>query len=352
MSVPPASVPPVLRPNSEKSVISSRETVPPPLMALQSRWPTLLPWAIAALTLVVGFALGILVMRNRHEGQKVVAAVNGTKIMDGQLFARLQEAGGQVVVHRMVEEELQLQYAAKKGLSPTDAQVDARYDEIKKDPRFGPALLASGMNTGDYKRSLRVRLAQANVLTSGITVTDSEVRDFYNQQSDPKNPQAQFYKPATMTFRVIATANPQKAQAALAELNTNTPFELVANEFSVDPSKNVGGLISPLQRGHSPLSQNPALETSLFNMRVGQLYGPVNFNKGWWIFRCEDKSIGQAIPFDSIKDEAKLGAEIVKGTKINGRKVEQDFQDFERSSLASGGLQAFWPQYSRAVTGR
>jgi len=341
------SVPPVLRPRNEKSVAPSRKT-PPPLRALQSRWSGLLPWAAATLALLIGFGAGILVMRHRHEGQKVVAAVNGIRITQDQVYARLLTAAGQPVVHKMVEEELQLQFAAKKGVSPTDAQVEARYQTSRKDPQFMPALLASGMSLDDYKHNLRVTLAQAAVLTQGVSVSDAEVRDFYKAQSNPRNPRAQFYKPDTMTFRVIATANEKAAQAALSQLNANTPFEMVAADFSADPSKTAGGLLSPLQRGRSPLSQAPALETALFNLKVGQLYGPVNFNKGWWIFRCEDKTLGQAVPFDSIKDEARLGAALLKGTKLNGHKVEAEFQDFQRSS----SLQAFWPQFQRAVTGR
>lgn len=342
------SVPPVLRPNNEKSVVSKRETAPPPLMALKSRWPGSLPWVAAALALVVGLLLGYLIMRHRHEGQQIVAAVNGTQITKDQLFTRLQEAGGQQVVHKMVEEELQMQFAAKKGLAPTNAEVEARYLMISKDPRFASALLASGMSLEDYKRSLRVRLAQANVLTHGVTVTDAEVRDFYNKQSDPKNPQAQFYKPATMTFRVISAGDQNQAQQALKELSTNTEFALVATHYSIDPSKSVGGLLSPLQQGHSPLSQVPALETALFNLKVGQNYGPVSFNKAWWIFHCEEKTPGKTTPFEHIKEEARLGAEIVKGTKLNTNAVERDFSDFQRSS----NLQSFWPLYQRAVTGR
>ena len=341
------SVPPVLRPKNEKNVVSRRET-PPPLMALRSRWSGLLPWVAAGLGLLIGFGTGYLVVRHRHEGQNVVAAVNGVPITKDQVFARLLVAAGQPVVHRMVEEELQLQFAAHQHLPPTDAQVKVRYDSVKKDPQFLPALVASGMSLDDYKHSLRVRLAQANVLTNGITVSDAEVRDFYNAQSNPKNPQAQFYRPATMTFRVIATASQSSALKAIAELNTNTPFELVASAYSADPSKNAGGLLAPLQQGRSPLSQAPLLETALYSMKVGQLYGPVNFNKGWWIFRCEDKSTGHALSFDSIKDEARLGAAIVKGTRLNRVKVEQEFAAFEGGS----SLQAFWPQYQHAVTGR
>ena len=50
MSVP--SVPPVLRPKNEKSVIANRETLPP-LMALQSRWPGLMLWGTAVLALLM-----------------------------------------------------------------------------------------------------------------------------------------------------------------------------------------------------------------------------------------------------------------------------------------------------------
>lgn len=340
------SVPPVLRPKNEKSVAPGRQA-PPPLMALQSRWQGLLPVGAAALSLVIGFGGGVAVMRHRHEGQKTVAAVNGVQINQEQLFIRLQSAAGQPVMHKMVEEELQLQFAAKKGLAPTDAQVEARYQATRKDSRFLPALTASGLSLDDYKRSLRVKLALANVLTDKVSVSDAEVQDFYKAQSDPKNPQAQFYRPATMTFRVIATPTQDRAVSALRELNGSTPFQMAVTEYSVDPSRSIGGLLSPLQRGRSPLSQDPALEAKLYDMKVGQMQGPVLFNKQWWIFRCEDKSLGQTIPFSSIKDEAVLGAKIIKGTKLNGASVEREFQQFESTS----SLQAFWVQYQHAVTG-
>jgi len=335
MSVPPASVPPVLRPKNEKSAAPGRQTAPP-LVALQSHWQGLLPLGAAALSLVIGF------------GQKTVAAVNGVQITQDQLFVRLQSAAGQPVMHKMVEEELQTQFAAKEGLAPTDAQVEARYQAIRKDPRFLPALAASGLSLDDYKHSLRVKLALANVLTDKVSVSDAEVQNFYKAQTDPKNPQAQFYRPATMTFRVIATPTQARALQAVREMSGSTPFEMAVTEYSVDPSKSIGGLLSPLQRGRSPLSQDLALEARLYDMKVGQMQGPVLFNKQWWIFRCEDKSLGQALPLSSIKDEATLGAKIAKGTKLNSAAVEAKFQEFERTS----SLQAFWLQYQHAVTGR
>lgn len=348
-------LPPVVRTRTEKNVISPRE-MPLPLMALQARWPRLLPLAAAGLALVIGFGIGVLVMRHRHEATQVVASVNGVIITQDMLDARLQETAGPQVMHTLVEEQLRLLFAKKKNLYPTDQQVEERYQQVSKDPRFLSLLAASGLSINDYKESLRVKMAQAAVLTQGVTVTDADVQKYYQAQSDPRNPTAQFYKPDTITLRVIAAVvDPKKPDAAkqliqhaMQELNANTPFDLVATQYSQDPSKDNGGLISPLQRGRSPISSDPRLESALFNLKVGQLDGPVLFHNEWWIFRCEDKTQGQAVPFATVKDEAVLGAKLVKGTQLNAQRVNKEFLAF----FQTANLQAFWPQYRKAVTGR
>lgn len=348
------SLPPVVRTKTEKNIISQRE-MPLLLMALQARWPRLLPLAAAGLALVIGFGLGVLIMRHRHQAEEVVASVNGVKITQGMLNGRLQATAGQQVMHTIVEEQLRLQFAKSKNLYPTDDQVKERYLKASMDPQFQLALTASGMSETDYKESLRVKLAQAAVLTQGVTVTPADVQKFYQDQSNPHNPTAQFYKPATITLRVIATVvNPKKpdaakqaSQRAMQELSSGTPFELVAGEYSQDPSKANGGLISPLQRGRSPLSKDPALETRIFNLKVGEISPPALFHNEWWIFRCEDKTQGQAVPFEKVKDEADLGAKLVKGAQQNGPRIQKEFLEFQQGAK----LQAFWPQYQRAVTG-
>lgn len=311
-----------------------------------------LAWGLALVSLCIGLALGVLVMRHRDNTQKTVATVNGAEIREDALFTRLQEAAGVPLMHKMVEEELQLQFAKKKGVPATDAQVEARFQQMSRDPRLAASLASSAVGEQTFKdalkQSLRVRIAQANVLTRGVTISDVEARAFYAAQSDPRNPQAQFYKPETIRLRVIATAGRPAAQRAMQELTANTPFELVASEYSTDASKANGGLVAPLPRGRSPLSRVPALERAVFGLKGGQTYGPVGFNKGWWIFRCEDKTPGAAPAFGTVKEDARLGAALVKGTRLNGKAIQAEFQQFQRTS----NLTAFWPQYERAVTGR
>jgi len=333
---------------SSKNNRYNADPLPNPIaVELKSNLPKLKLWALVILALIIGFGCGVMVMKNRHKADSTVAAVNGTVITQDDFFSRLQKASGATVLHQMVQEQLQLQYAAKKGVEPTDAAVDQKYAALAKNPNFTQQLAASGLTPSDYKQSLRVQLAQVAVLTQGITVTDADIHSFYAAESDPRNPKAQFYQPEAIQLRAIATLTKDMADKASQELASNTQFDMVASQYSVDPSKNNGGLEQPILRGRTLLARMPALEQSIFSLKAGQLLGPVKIVNGWWIFKCEQKAPSKTVPFAVAQDDCRVGAEIVKGTKLNGKAVAADFADFQQKS----NLQAFWTQYKAAIQG-
>jgi len=334
--------------SSSKANRYNAEPLPNPiLLEVKSRWPKFKIWGLAALALLIGFGGGILVTRHRHNAETVIGAVNGVVITQDQLFSRLQKTSGPAVMHQMVLEQLQLQFAAKKGLLPTQAEVDQKYQQMDKNLNFQASLASSGLSLTDYKQNLRVKMAQVAVLTHGVTATDAEMHSIYAAETDPRNPKAQFYQPEAILLRAIAAPTKQTADKAAQELVANTPFEMVVSQYSVDPSKNNGGLIPTLLRGRSLLSRVPRLEQAIFNLKVGQQLGPIQINNGWWIFRCEEKRPSQTLPFNTVKDDCRVDAELVKGTKLNGKAVAAEFSDFEHKS----NLQAFWPQYKLAIEG-
>ena len=305
------------------------------------------PWLLAGLGLLLGFGGGVLVTRHRHESAQNVAAVNGTKITSDQLFTRLQSAAGPTTLHQIVQEQLQLQFAAKKGVLPTDADVEDRFQKMHINPNFSQELAASGLSESQYKDNLRVKLAQAAVLTQGVVVSDAEVKKYYADETNPRNPRALFYQPETVIIRAIGVAAPAAMAKVQSELAVHTPFEQVAAQYSLDAgSKNRGGLLQPLQRGRSPLSATPALESALFALKIGDSYGPVSFHNGLWLFRCEDKKLSQTKTFAEVKDDCTLGEKIAKGTRLKGAAVQAEFQDFQHKSI----LQAFWSQYQPVMT--
>ncbi len=340
--------------STPQDALPQMDTLPPfpqartPEPAAKKKPPKIPLWLLAAVPFLVGLAIGIVVMRQRAQTQTIVVSVNGTTITRDDLFNQMQDAVGAQTVHKMIQNILQLQFAQKKNLAPTDAEVDAEYAKMSRRPNFQQALTQSGILEGDFKYNLRVQLAETNVITQGVTVTEADAHSYYAAQSNPANPQAQFYHPAEVSLRAIATATQGQAQKALAELAAQTPFELAATTYSLDTSRSNGGLLAPLAFGRSPLHADPALEKSVFSMTVGSQIGPVFFARQWWIFRCQDKAPAKTVPYEQVQDQCLTGAKLIKGTALNSKRIQQEFTDFQHSS----NLQAFWPQYQKVVAVR
>lgn len=305
-----------------------------------------LPIAAAVLALLLGFVLGLVYMRHRRAATEVVASVNGAVISKDDLFSKLQSTAGQATVHRMVEEDLQLQFAKQKGVVPTEAEIDAQFARDKQNPDFEKALTARGLTPDVYRDALRVRLAQAQVYAQGVTISDAEVRQWYNTAASPSNPAATYYSPETVNLSVISVPTAALAQRAMKELNAGTPFPLVATAYSNDNSKAQGGAIQPLIRGRNPVSKTPALEAALFKLPVGGTYGPVEFSSLQWIFHCNAKTPSQTLPFSAVEAQARQNALAAKGAKINGSKIAKEFADFQHAAK----IKSFWPQYEKAVS--
>lgn len=339
------------RPAARTEALSAIDTLPPFPQARAPEPPRpkkklKLPlWLVAAGMFLVGLVIGVIVMKQRAHSQTIVVSVNGDTITRDDLFNQMQDTAGAQTVHKMVQNMLQVQFAQKKNLAPTDAQVNAEYIKMSQRPNFLAALAQSGISEGDFKGNLRVQLAETNVITQGVTASDADAQAYYKTQSDPNNPAAQFYRPAEVSLRAIATATEPQAKQALAELASNTPFELAATTYSLDTSKANGGLLAPLVFGRSPLHRSPALEQSIFAMKVGDQMGPVLFANQWWIFRCQDKAAATTIPYTQVQDQCLTGAKLAKGTALNAKRIQQEFADFQHSS----NLQAFWPQYQKVI---
>lgn len=302
-------------------------------------------WLAAGGMFLLGLMIGIVVMRQRTQSKQIIVSVNGATITRDDLFNHMQDSYGLQTMHTLAQNLLQLQFATKKGLAPTQTQVDAEYVKLSSRPNFAQALAQSGMQESDFKENLRIQLAETNVITQGVAATDADAQVYYKAQSSPANPTAQFYHPAEVSLRAIATLSQPQAQKALAELASQTPFELAASTYSVDTSRSNGGLLAPLAFGRRPLHQAPALEQRIFAMKVGDQIGPVFFADKWWIFRCQDKSPAATVPYSQVQDQCLVGAKLAKGTALNSRRIQQEFLDFQHTS----NLQAFWPQYQRAI---
>ena len=328
------------------SPVLEKARVPQSAASPQSKTPI---WRIATISLIcfaLGIGSGILISRMRARSRDIVVAVNGVTIDKPEFYRRLEAAGGSGVIRSIVAEEMEYQYSKKLGVAPTETEIDAKFNQAKQQPNFEAALASRNETPEDFRHRLRATLAKRMVLTKGVKATEEEARRFYAVNIDKKNPQAQFYTPATAVIAVIVTGTEAEGQHALAELNAGAQFKDVAGKYSKDVSKSNGGLLSPVVRGRTQANKVPGLEDAVFQLGVGQQLGPKLFAGTWWIIRCLDKKVEETQPYAKVADDCRLGAQLSKVSPDTIKTIEAGYAKFQTES----NVQAFWPRYKQAVT--
>ena len=337
-TIPPAALPPAAAPSPQAEGTSRRL---PNIRLGQSRLPRPL---VLPVTFLAGLLLGILAIQLFHWSHRVVATVNGAPIQERDFYHRLELAAGPQVLQQMVNEEMALQFAQKQGVLPSDADVEAKLAVARAQPNFAQNLASSRQTEDDLRHSLRVSMAQTAVLTKGVTATEADARAFYNKNIDKNNPTSRYYTPDAVQVAVIVTATPQAANQAVLDLAGGMSFAQAAQKYSKDASASNGGLLPPVVKGRSNLSKIAGLEDQLFKMQVGQQLSAVKIANAWWIIRCVGTAPATTQPYDKVKDEALLGAQLEKGLPVNGQTMQTGFAQFQRDSK----ITPVWPQYKPA----
>src|SRR5258708_3858669 len=145
----------------------------------------------------------------RSAPANVAATVNGRAITYAELdqnyesqFPSAEErpSDDQVLIQRLevlrtlIDREVMLQRAEKMGLMAVDADVEAKFTELKSpytQEEFQKQLNARKMSQEDLKTQLRRDLSVQKLfnkeITSQISITDKDIADFYNANKNSFN---------------------------------------------------------------------------------------------------------------------------------------------------------------------
>jgi parvulin-like peptidyl-prolyl isomerase len=310
-----------------------------------SRSPAWLTALIAVAAAAAGCAIGFL-WRGRIDDPPA-AVVNGVTIDMAQFAHRCIVASGPQVLDQIVNEELQVDLARNLGILPTNAQVEAKYDQAAKKPDFAEQLAGAGRTPADFRRQIYVALCQQNVVTRGVSVTDADALAFYRANTNPNYPDARYYQPDTVQVEVIVTTSAADHAAALAALASGDSFAAVAQRYSKDPSASNGGVVSPIRKGSLGSHAPPGFEKAVFSLTPGRQLNDFPAGKTVWIIRCLSKKAGFLIPYEQVKDECLQGAAIAKGLQTNGATLQAEKTAIARSAT----ITVFWPR-QREITAR
>jgi peptidyl-prolyl cis-trans isomerase SurA len=259
----------------------------------------------------------------------VVARVNGKDITTTQLEKQVQvslNGAGQPptaeeqedlklqVLTQMINNEILLEQAAAANLNATDAEVDVKFNELKSqgtEEQFKEMLKNQKMTVDDIRSELRKNITIDKLvnkeITSKISVTDAEIKAFYDKNKDSFNlPES--YHIAHILVTPVAdpdvhngnnddakTPEEAKAKSArlLKEIQGGRDFATVAKESSEDPSSGAAGGDLNFQPLQAIENIDPRLAQSVQKMRVGETYPQVIETRfGFHIVKLIEKDPG------------------------------------------------------------
>lgn len=283
--------------------------------------------------LLAGILSGILLTSGLVKGEtadRIVAIVNDKVITLRQLklaeFSALQNkpqgSEGKFSVDQaklledLIEEKLLIQIADKAGITVTEDEVNMALEEIKKrnkisdDAKFREAVTREGQSWEQFLDDIRkqikvVRLVNREV-RSRVTVDEAEVRDYYEKTKDSSGPPQEKVKVRHILFSVPEWASQQmdesakkKAEEVLAKIKGGLDFAEAARLYSDDPSKERGGDLGVVSKGHMI---NP-LDEVIFSLKPGEVSQPVRSSLGYHLIKVEEKVDVEAEALEASKEQ-------------------------------------------------
>jgi peptidyl-prolyl cis-trans isomerase SurA len=259
---------------------------------------------------------------NRTAPANVAAMVNGRAITYADLEKRFQsefstpaehQSDDQVSIQRLeilralVDEEILVQRAERMGLMAVDADVEAKFTELKApytQEEFQKQLNARKITVEDLKTKLRRDLSVQKLfnkeITSQISITDKDIADFYNANkasfnlSEPQIHMAQILVTATADPNVNNLKHDKatdddgalkKIENILARIRQGDDFAMLAQNYSEDPNSTQNGGDLGFIPESSLERANAELKKTVMALGPGQTTGILKTNEGFRIFK-------------------------------------------------------------------
>jgi len=227
---------------------------------------------------VLLISLAALTGCNRSDPPKVAAMVNGRAITYVDLDKQFQSqfatptdraSDDQMEIQRLevlrtlIDNEIMLQRAEKMGLMAVDADVEAKFNELKTpytQEEFQKQLNARKITAEELKAQLRRDLSVSKLfnkeITSQISIADKDISDFYNSNKASFN----LAEPQIHMAQILVTAGPdpnvrnlkndkaqdetqarKKIENLYARLRQGEDFAMLAQNYSEDTNSSQNG---------------------------------------------------------------------------------------------------------------
>ena len=215
------------------------------------------------------------------------------------------------VLRTLVDNEIMLQRAEKLGLMATDADVESRFAELRApytQEEFQKQLDTRKMTVPDLKAQLKRDLSVTKLfnkeITSHISISDKDVKEFYDANKTSFN----FPEPQVHLAQILVTPTPdanvrnlkndkaqndeqahRKMEMLVARLKQGEDFVTLAQNFSEDPTSAPNGGDLGFVPESALEKANPEIRSTIQAAPVGQVTPVVKTAEGYRLFKVYSK---------------------------------------------------------------
>jgi len=288
------------------------------------------------------------------QDSKIILRVNGVPITATEYYKRMELLPGVgvysngnfierppafITILQLVQDQLILQLAKEQGVAPTESEITQELNIRKaQDSEKYKAFAEFGIGDEELKRQIAIDIAQFKLLTKGVTVTDQQVTEHYN------NNKLYYTTPATVKLRVIVVKNAEDKQKVDNSLKSKS-FAEVAKELSTDITKYAGGDLPEVSVAQLPQNVLNEVTRTSPGKDTAWIESEGVFSK----YRVEKKTDAKQLPLDNkLKERIRRMLMVEIGKRRNNVRQMLDAMRLKaKIEIASPGLQKLWEAYIR-----
>ena len=231
----------------------------------------------------------------------------------GEALAKAVKEAREAALKDLIDRQLILQAFKKEKFDIPDHYVDQRMHEIIQE-NFGgdrntfiKTLEAQNYTLGEFKKleseRMIVQAMRGKNVKKQTIISPVKVEEYYRQHRD------EFTAKEQIKLRMImipahandgnAAAQKAMAEEILGKLANGAEFDRIAQIYSEDSSRDLGGDWGWVERK----TLAAPLEKIAFNLPVGRISNIVEFSGNFYILKVEDKKGGTTRSLADVRDE-------------------------------------------------
>jgi peptidyl-prolyl cis-trans isomerase SurA len=253
--------------------------------------------------------------------------------LTGEALAKNIKETRELALKDLIDRQLILQAFKKENFQIPDHYVDQRLHEII-DENFGgdrntfiKTLEAQNYTIGEFKKleseRMIVQAMRGKNVKKQPLVSPVKIEEYYRQHREDFTAKEQI-KLRMIMIPAHANDGNAPAQKAMAEeilgkLANGAEFDRIAQIYSEDSSRDLGGDWGWIERK----TLAPPLEKIAFNLPVGRISNIVEFSGNFYILKVEEKKGGTTRSLATVREE------------IEKKLIQQEAQELQERWIAS-----------------